>query len=172
VESGSGPLFRFVREGSEALSKAKVVDLVRDLAQPIVAELGLELFDVEYVKEGTDWYLRVYIDRADHEVSIDDCEAVSRVLSQELDRVDPIPGQYLLEISSPGLERPLRHQTDVAESVGKLICLTTYAPVAGKKKFEGRLLSFENEELVLQVGQSKQAIPYSQVAKARLVAEI
>lgn len=154
------------------MSKSKVIDLVRDLAQPIVSELGLELFDLEYVKEGADWYLRVFIDRPNDEVTLEDCEAVSQVLSKELDRVDPIAGQYLLEISSPGLERPLRHEEDVAKSIGKMIEVNTYAPVDGKKKFEGRLLSFENGELLLQLSRGQQAIAYAQVAKARLVAEI
>ncbi len=161
--------FLFIcQKGSDALSK--VVDLVRDLAESVVRELDLELFDVEYVKEGADWYLRVYIDKPQG-VTLDDCEAVSQALSGELDRVDPIEGQYLLEISSPGLERPLRHEEDIKKSIGKLVQITTYAPIDGKKKFEGRLLAFENEELVLEEGKGQQTIAYGQVAKARLIAE-
>ena len=99
-------------------------------------------------------------------------EAVSQRLSKELDRVDPIPDQYLLEVSSPGLERPLRHEEDVAKSIGKLIQVTTYTPIAGQKKFIGRLLSFENGELELEIGKKHQKIAYAEVAKARLVAEI
>ena len=74
------------------MAKSKVTDVVRELAEPIVSELNLELFDVEFVKEGSDWYLRVYIDKPDG-VTIEDCEAVSQRLSKELDRVDPIPDQ-------------------------------------------------------------------------------
>ena len=84
-----------MKKGCEALAKSKVTDVVRELAEPIVSELNLELFDVEFVKEGPDWYLRVYIDKPDG-VTIEDCEAVSQRLSKELDRVDPIPDQYLL----------------------------------------------------------------------------
>jgi ribosome maturation factor RimP len=160
-----------MKKGCEALAKSKVTDVVRELAEPIVSELNLELFDVEFVKEGPDWYLRVYIDKPDG-VTIEDCEAVSQRLSKELDRVDPIPDQYLLEVSSPGLERPLRHEEDVAKSIGKLIQVTTYAPIAGQKKFVGRLLSFENGELELEIGKKHQKIAYAEVAKARLVAEI
>ncbi len=154
------------------MAKSKLAELVRTLAEPIVSELGLELFDSEYVKEGADWYLRVYIDKPDAGVTIEDCEAVSQRLSQELDRVDPISDQYLLEVSSPGLERPLRSEQDIADNIGKLVQVATFAPVAGQKNFEGRLLAFENGELVLQIGKKQQKIAYAQVAKARLTAEI
>lgn len=149
---------------------AKIVDLVQDLAQPLAEELGLELFFIEYVKEGAEWYLRVYIDKPEG-VNIDDCENMSRRLSDELDRVDPIEGQYNLEVSSPGLERPLRHEDDLRQNIGNLIQITTFAPVAGKKKMEGRLEAFEDGVLVLAVGKEELRVAYSQVAKARLAIE-
>ena len=87
---------------------SKITEIVEELVNPIVADLGLELVDVEFVKEGQDWFLRVYVDTPEGDIDIDQCALVSEQLSEELDRTDPITQNYFLEVSSPGAERPLK----------------------------------------------------------------
>lgn len=145
--------------------------IVEQLAEPIVRELHLELVEVEYKKEGPNWYLRVFID-ADKGVNLDDCEAVSEKLSEVLDDVDPIKEAYFLEVSSPGAERPLKKEEDVKKAVGKGVYVTTYEPIDGQKAFEGVLVSFEDATLVIE-GKNKTrtvtyTVPYAKVANARL----
>ena len=95
-------LWRFMQ-----MANNKMLDIVEGIARPIVEELGLELVDIEYVREGTNWYLRVYIDK-DGGITLDDCESVSRPLGKKLDEIDPISQAYFFEVSSPGVERPFK----------------------------------------------------------------
>jgi ribosome maturation factor RimP len=140
---------------------------VEEMVQPYLDEHGFELVDVEYVKEGSNWFLRVFVDK-DGGIDIDDCGLISEHLSQKLDENDPIPTAYFLEVSSPGAERPLKKKEDVAKSVGKNVFVTVYEPINGLKEFEGKLESFDNEELVIQTAKKQHVIPYAKVASARL----
>jgi ribosome maturation factor RimP len=140
---------------------------VEEMVQPYLNEHGFELVDVEYVKEGSNWFLRVFVDK-DGGIDIDDCGLISEYLSQKLDENDPIPTAYFLEVSSPGAERPLKKKEDVAKSVGKNVFVTVYEPINGLKEFEGKLESFDNEELVIQTVKKQYVIPYAKVASARL----
>lgn len=153
------------------MSKAKVVEIVEELAAPIVEQENLELVDVEYKKEGANWFLRVFIDKPEG-VDIDDCGRVSEALSAKLDEVDPIPDSYFLEVSSPGAERPLKKPADFEKSVGKQIHITTYEPVDGKKVFTGELVSYGPESLIIAEMQKtvrkQYEIPVAKVANARL----
>ena len=149
------------------MSTPKIKATVEEMVQPYLNEHGFELVDVEYVKEGSNWFLRVFVDK-DGGIDIDDCGLISEYLSQKLDENDPIPTAYFLEVSSPGAERPLKKKEDVAKAVGKDVFVTVYEALNGMKEFEGRLVSFENEELVIQAGQKKHVVPYSKVASARL----
>ncbi|AZK47755.1 ribosome maturation factor RimP [Paenibacillus lentus] len=149
------------------MSTPKIKATVEEMVLPFLQENGFELVDVEYVKEGRNWFLRVFVDK-DGGIDIDDCGRVSEYLSEKLDAEDPIPSAYFLEVSSPGAERPLKKAEDVRNAVGKDVFVTTYEPVDGLKEFEGRLLSFDNDELVITVGKKDYAIPYSKVASARL----
>ncbi len=115
---------------------------------PIVREMGVEIYDVEYVKEGGDWYLRAYIDKPDG-VSINDCEAVSRALSDELDREDFIPDAYILEISSPGLGRTLKKDKHLQKSLGEEVEIRLYKPIEKRKEFIGILDSFDEERITI-----------------------
>lgn len=150
---------------------ARVVDIVEELALPIVGKFQLELVDVEYVKEGKDWFLRVYIDR-ENGVDIETCGLVSEQLSDKLDEVDPIQHNYFLEVSSPGAERPLKNKKDFKQAIGKNIFLKTYEPIAGDKSFEGPLLQFDGEvvtmEITIKTRKKTVEIPYEKVAHARL----
>ena len=122
---------------------AKVTDVVYALALPIVEGAGCELWDVEYVKEAGEWFLRVYIDREDG-VDIDCCEAVSRPLSDALDQADPIQGSYTFEVSSAGLDRVLRKPGHFARCMGRKVDVKLYRPVDGSKERTGVLTGYED----------------------------
>ncbi|MDX5474555.1 MAG: ribosome maturation factor RimP [Bacillaceae bacterium] len=149
----------------------KVTEVVEQLVSPIVQELNLELVDIEYVKEGASWFLRVYVDKPEG-IDIEECGQVSEKLSEKLDEMDPIPHNYFLEVSSPGAERPLKKKEDIEKAIGKLVNVKTYEPIDGSKTFEGELISFENDTLTISVmiktRKKEVAIPYEKVAKARL----
>ncbi|UPK46261.1 MULTISPECIES: ribosome maturation factor RimP [Paenibacillus] len=149
------------------MSTTNIKSTVEEMIQPYLNEQGFELVDIEYVKEGSNWFLRVYVDK-EGGIDIDDCVLISEKLSAKLDENDPIPTIYFLEVSSPGAERPLKKPEDVAKSVGKNVFVTTYEPVNGIKEFEGKLLSFDNGELVIESGKKQHAILYDKVASARL----
>jgi ribosome maturation factor RimP len=153
------------------MPKRKVTEIVEELVTPITEELGLELVDVEYKKEGENWFLRVFIDRPEGGVDIEDCGRVSERLSDRLDEVDPIPNSYYLEVSSPGAERPLKKLKDYQRAVGKSVLITTYEPIDGAKSFEGTLQSVGEQELQLIIGQKTVSIPFEKIASARLVIE-
>lgn len=130
---------------------SKVTEQVEELALPVVQELGLELVDIEFLKEGRDWFLRVYIDTPEGNIDIDQCAQVSERLSEELDRTDPIPQNYFLEVSSPGAERPLKKEEDFEKAVGRYIYVKTYEPVDGMKEFEGHLIANGPDVLEMQI---------------------
>ena len=125
------------------------VQKVWEIAEPIVTGLGLKLWDIRYVKEGTDWYLRVFIDK-ESGVDINDCEAVSRALDEPLDSNDPIPQAYTLEVSSPGLERPLVRDEHFEQFIGADIMIKMLRPVEGlPKEFKGVLAAYDNGEVTV-----------------------
>ncbi|MGP7817469.1 ribosome maturation factor RimP [Niallia sp. 01092] len=150
---------------------SKVTALVEEMVHPILEDLQLELVDIEYVKEGPNWFLRVYIDK-DTGVDIDECAAVSEKLSEKLDEVDPITENYFLEVSSPGAERPLKKDKDFEKAIGKNVLVKTYEPIDNEKAFEGTLLSFDGVSLSIEIKVKTRKktvqIPYDKVAKARL----
>ena len=127
---------------------AKVTDAVAELARPIVAQAGCTLWDVEYVKEAGEWFLRVYIDR-EGGVDIDCCEAVSRPLSDLLDEADPIPGSYTFEVSSAGLDRVLRLPEHFAVCAGQQVDVKLYRPVDGRKEYTGALAGYEDGDVLV-----------------------
>lgn len=133
----------------EKMAKSNTEKKVLPLLEPIVAERGLELVDLEFVKEGANWYLRVYIDK-EGGVSIDDCEAVSRALEAKLDEKDPIEQAYVLEVSSPGIDRPLKKDADFIRFQGEIIDVKLYKAVDGQKQFQGKLLGFNDGVISLE----------------------
>ncbi|QQE80841.1 ribosome maturation factor RimP [Alicyclobacillus sp. SO9] len=153
----------------------RVTDIVERMALPILEQEGLELVDVEYKKEGPNWYLRVFIDK-DEGIDIDDCTRVSEQLSDLLDEADPIQNAYFLEVSSPGAERPLKKPADFERAVGKKVFVSLYEPLQKQKNYEGKLQQFDGQRLELayfQKGVPKQiAIPLEKVAAARLAVDL
>ena len=127
---------------------AKVTDAVAALALPIVEGAGCTLWDVEYVKEAGEWFLRVYIDR-EGGVDIDCCEAVSRPLSDALDDADPIQGSYTFEVSSAGLDRVLKKPEHFARCMGQQVDVKLYRPVDGRKEVSGVLAGYEGGAVVV-----------------------
>ena len=119
------------------------------LLLPITQKNQVEIYDVEYVKEGSDWYLRCYIDK-EGGVDINDCEAVSRALSDVLDQEDFIEDAYILEVSSPGLGRTLKKDKHLEKSIGQDVELRTYKPLNGSKDFSGKLKAFDAETITIE----------------------
>ncbi|MCH5263029.1 MAG: ribosome maturation factor RimP [Lachnospiraceae bacterium] len=123
------------------------------LLSPIAEKYGVEIYDVEYVKEGSDWYLRAYIDKPEG-VNIVDCENVSRALSDALDAEDYIPDAYILEVSSPGLGRALKKDRHLEKSIGAEVEVKTYKPIDGQKEFTGILRAYDAETITIGDGES------------------
>ena len=137
------------------------------LLEPIVEELGFELVDVEYVKEGGTWYLRAYIDKPGG-IAVDDCEAVSRAFSDKLDENDFIEDSYIMEISSPGLDRPLKKEKDFARSMGRLVEVRTYRPIDKQKEFTGILKEFNKDSFTIVIEDNEMTFQRSETALVRL----
>ena len=153
-----------------SLLSPRVEDRVVKLAEPIVAQWGLELVDIQYRKEGPHWYLRVFIDK-EGGVGLEDCQRVSEGLGGILDKSDPIPHNYILEVSSPGLERPLKKKKDFIRFQGHEIKVRTYAPIDGRRNFRGQLQGVMDEFVVMEVDKKSYSIPMEKIAKAQLVVE-
>ncbi|MGM7681663.1 ribosome maturation factor RimP [Cytobacillus sp. Hm23] len=149
----------------------KVTQIVEELVIPILSEMQLELVDIEYVKEGQNWFLRVFID-SENGIDIEECGIVSEKLGEQLDEIDPIQHNYFLEVSSPGAERPLKKEKDFVNSIGKNVYIKTYEPVDGAKEFEGELTGFNGTVVTISVKVKTRTkvleIPYDKVASARL----
>jgi ribosome maturation factor RimP len=147
---------------------SKITDTVSALAAPIAEANGCELWDVEYVKEGAVWYLRVYLDRAEG-VTLEYCEAVSRALDPLLDeREELIPGSYTFEVSSAGAERPLKRPSDFGKFIGHLVEVKLYKPRDGRKEYIGSLKSYENGDVELDVAGTAARFTKGEVANVRL----
>ncbi|MEW9676677.1 ribosome maturation factor RimP [Lentibacillus sp. L22] len=150
---------------------SQVVKTTEELIQPILQENNLELVDIEYVKEGKDWFLRVYIDK-DGGVDIDECGKVSEQLSGKLDKLDPIKEAYFLEVSSPGVERPLKTIEDFTKHINHNVYVKLYEPIDGEKEYEGILTAFQDDtatiEYKVKTRKKQVEIPYKKIAKARL----
>ncbi len=146
---------------------SKIVDLVSDIAQPLVENLGCELWDVEYVSEGGQWFLRIYIDKSEG-VSIDDCEAVSRAIDPILDEVDPIATSYTFEVSSAGLDRALKKPEHFKRFLGELVEVKLFKPLNGAKTFTGELTEYKDGNVTISVGDKSLSFTKAQVAVVRV----
>ncbi|NLY79998.1 MAG: ribosome maturation factor RimP [Lysinibacillus sp.] len=151
---------------------SKITSVVEQLVTPILEELNLELVDIEFVKDGRAWFLRVYIDTPQGGIDIDQCALVSERLSVVLDEKDPIAQNYYLEVSSPGAERPLKKESDYVKAVGKYIYVKTYEPIDGMKEFYGYLQANNEENLEIEIRVKTRKvlvkIEKEKIAKARL----
>jgi ribosome maturation factor RimP len=140
---------------------------VEKLAEELLADTGLELVDVEYVKE-KDWYLRVYIDKPEG-IDIEDCQALSENLEKELDEKNVVPDSYILEVSSPGLDRVLKKEKDFVREAGKMVDVSLYEPLDGSKQITGKLIGCEDNALKLE---ELEPIDMKKIAQVRLHIDI
>ncbi len=143
--------------------------VIADMIEPFLEQEGFELVEVEYVAEGGNRYLRIYVDK-EGGIDIDECGRISEHVSKQLDESDPIPDAYILEVSSPGAERPLRNERDYERAVGKDVHILTQIPIEGKREFEGVLLSCNESHLQVKVVKKEtiNAIPRELITQARL----
>lgn len=150
---------------------SKVPEIIEQLVAPIATELNLELVDVEFIKEGPDYFLRVYVDTPQGGIDIEQCVQVSERLSLVLDENDPIEQNYYLEVSSPGAERPLKKEADFEKAVGSFIYVKTYEPIKDLKEFQGYLTAYNGENLEMEIKIKTRKIQVTiekeKVAKAR-----
>ncbi|MBD9139257.1 MAG: ribosome maturation factor RimP [Clostridiales bacterium] len=145
----------------------KVTEIVAELAAPVAAEFGCELWDTEYVREAGQWFLRLYLDK-DGGVDILDCENVSRRVSDLLDEADPIEGSYIFEVSSAGAERQLKRPSDFEKFLGSPVLLKTYQNRDGRKEFPGVLKEYVGGAVVLEIGKQELRFEKNEVAMVRL----
>ena len=150
--------------------RMKITDQVEAFSRPVVEELGCSLWDVEYVREGGEWFLRLYIDK-EGGVDIDDCEKVSRAVDPILDEKDPIPDSYHFEVCSAGLERALKRPRDFEQFMGSPVLVKLYTPKGGRKEFPGTLTGYEDGRVTLTMGNETLIIEKSEVAMVRLRVE-
>ena len=132
------------------MSKFDYEARTEELLKPIAQDAGVRIYDVEYVKEGSDWYLRAYIDK-EGGVTIEDCEIVSRALNEKLDEADFISDAYILEVSSPGLGRKLKRERHFVQSMGEEVVLKTYKPIDKQKEFVGILKDYNGGRITLEI---------------------
>ncbi len=137
------------------------------LLKPIADKNEVEIYDVEYVKEGSEWYLRAYIDKPGG-VNINDCESVSRALSDALDEEDFIPDAYILEVSSPGLGRTLKKDRHLEKSLGEEVEIKTYAPIEKQKEFSGILKAFDADTVTITEEETERVFKRKEIARIRL----
>jgi ribosome maturation factor RimP len=146
--------------------KKNIMEQLIKLGEETVNPKDYELVDVEFVKEAGNWYLRYYIDK-EGGITIDDCQVVSEELSEKLDIIDPIPHSYILEVSSPGIERPLKSSKDFLRHIGAFIEIKTYEPIDGKKIFSGTLKNYADDIITICDKQDID-IPRDKISSARL----
>jgi ribosome maturation factor RimP len=151
------------------MSREHIEQLVEKLVADIITETKLELVDVEYIKE-REWYLRVFLDK-EGGMDIEDCQWVSERLEARLDELDPIQDSYYLEVSSPGLDRPLKKERDFVRHAGDKIELHTFAPFQGKKDFVGILKALVQDEIHVEIDGTELSIPRDKVSQVRLYLE-
>ena len=145
----------------------KVEQIITELAEPRVKELGLKLWDVTYTKEAGEWFLRVFIDK-EGGISIDDCEKVTRLLDPEIDALDPIAHSYIFEVSSAGAERVLKRPEDFTQFLGHKVEIKLYKAQDGVKLFVGNLQTFVDDVITIETEENTKEFEYKDVATARL----
>ncbi len=155
------------------MAKKQVKEIVEELLQDFLAENGYELYNVEFIKEGRDWFLRVYVEKAQEGeqswIGVEDCEKISRFLSERLDEADPISQNYYLEVSSPGLDRALSKEEHYLRFTGERVEVKLYEPIDGRKRIDGILEGFRDETVFVMDETNKTwELPLRQIAKTKL----
>lgn len=144
-----------------------MLNIVSKISNDIAENLGYELVDIEYIKELGSYFLRIYVDKIGG-VTLDDCQKMSEELSTKLDEKDPIPGEYYLEVSSPGLDRPLKTDKDLKRNLEKDVVLKLYRPFENKKMYEGELKSYSEDKITLKQNGNLISIPREYISIIKL----
>ena len=150
------------------MSNSNIETKVQNLLEDIINNLGYELYDVVYEKEGKDYYLRIFIDK-DEGISINDCEAVNNAINDILDEADYIKEQYFLEVSSPGIERTLRKEKHFIKQIGNEISLRLYKPIDKQKELRGLLEEYNNNEITINVNNKSLKVNLKDIAIAKTI---
>jgi len=164
----ANPLF-FMEMGD--MERGQIAKVVEEILEPIAVRMGVEVVDVELTGTGGKTILRVLVDRPGG-ITVEECAQVSEALGRQLDILDLIPHAYTLEVSSPGLDRPLKKDRDFAQFAGRKVEITTYAPVKGRRKFKGILRGLVQGEVILDLEGAQVTIPRKAIAQAKLVVEL
>ena len=152
-------------------SRKPVTEIIKEIALPIAKSLNLELWDVKFLKEGASWYLRVFIDKPDESITLEDCEKMSHALDKPLDELDPIEQSYCLEVCSPGIERELASDEHLKKYIGFHIRISLFkAHENNQKNLFGKLVSFNKDELILK-DSDEIKIPRNNISKINLSVE-
>ncbi len=149
------------------MTQQEIIDRVRQLAEPLLAEDGFELVEVEFRREARGWVLRLYVDK-EGGITLDDCAGISREVGRNLDVEDFIFNPYTLEVSSPGLTRSLRNERDFMKHQNRLVKVVTREPIGNRRKWKGRIRGVEGDRVEIEVDGELFQIPLSNVAKANL----
>lgn len=150
------------------MNKKSMIGDIKKTIESMISDLEYELVDVEYAKEGPNNFLRIYLDKPEG-ITIDDCQNMSKAISDELDKTDPIKDPYYLEVSSPGLDRPLKNDKDLKRNINKDVEIKLYEPLDGKKLLEGNLVSFNDKILEIEYeDESTVEVPREKIALIRL----
>lgn len=150
----------------------RITEVTEQMLDEFLRSKGLKLYDVEYVKEGPDRVLRVFIDKDEGYIGTEDCEDVSRFLSDRLDEIDPIEENYVLEVSSPGLDRELKTDEHFQRYLGEMIEVSLYKVIDGEKKLTGILLSKDEDCVKIEVDEKEITVPLKQITKVNLAITI
>ena len=153
------------------MKKNALIEKIEAMVKPITDELSYKLYYIEYVKENGDFYLRIYIDKEEGRISLNDCEAVSRRVSEVMDAEDPIEGAYYLEVSSPGLNRSLHTKEHFKSVLGKEVLVKFNGTIEGVKNIKG-ILKEVGEDYIIVVGDKTIKIPDDKIKNANLEGEI
>lgn len=149
------------------MNNKDIIKTVEQLAEPIADKNNFELVDVEFIKEGPNWYLRIYIDK-EGGISIDDCELVSRSIEGVLEDKDFIEQAYILEVSSPGIDRVLKKDNEFVKYKGRIVDIKLYKPINNNKEFQGELVGLINNNIVVKIDDSEMSFDKKDVAVCRL----
>jgi ribosome maturation factor RimP len=150
------------------LNKKSIIGDVREIIESLIRDLDYELVDIEFKKEGSSKFLRIFLDKPEG-ITLDDCQIMSKAVSDELDKTDPIKESYYLEVSSPGLDRPLKNDKDLKRNINKDVEVKLYEPLDGKKLIQGSLIEFDKKTIKLQnEDESVENIPREKIALIRL----
>lgn len=150
------------------MDSRKIVDSATKVIEPVITDLGYSLVECEFLNDAGRWVLRLYIEKAEGDITIEDCTKVSRAVSATLDVEDVIKGRYSLEVSSPGINRPLKRPGDFEKYAGNMVRIKTRMPIDGRGNYYGKLIGFNDGNILVNVDGKEYKVPIAELAKARL----